>query len=62
MDLEGEIMQRTCIRTILKQRILKNKNTFAALLDLEKVFDRIDCNLLFYKILDTILMEICIGR
>ena len=39
------------ISTILKQIILKNENTFAAFIDLEKAFDCIDRNLLFYILL-----------
>ena len=39
------------ISTILRKRLQNNENTFAAFLDLEKAFDRIDRNLLFFKLL-----------
>ena len=39
------------ISTILRKRIKNKENTFAAFLDLEKAFDRIDRNLLFFNLL-----------
>ena len=39
------------IITMLKQRLTRNQETFAAFIDLEKAFDRIYRNLLFHKFL-----------
>ena len=39
------------ITIILKQWPARNQETFAAFIDVEKTFDRIDRNLLFYKLL-----------
>ena len=39
------------ISTIIRKRIQNKENTFAAFLDQEKAFDRINRNLLFFKLL-----------
>ena len=39
------------ISTIIKQRMNRNQTTFAAFIDFEKAFDRINRTLLFYKLL-----------
>ena len=39
------------LTSIIRNRIFNNKSTYAAFIDMEKAFDKIDRNLLFYKLL-----------
>ncbi len=56
-DQNGFRQNRSCsdhvctLASILRNRKLMGKSTFVAYLDAEKAFDRIDCDLLLYKLL-----------